>query len=217
MLRLLTESTVTRRRDPFTNALDSLRSRAEQGIYVPGSPVVIMDEARRLSLSATPVREALVWLCGYGLIERSPMGGFLAPRLDPAIVRDRLEFRLQCVINSLTASRTSMARDQAMAGSGVQAGRALPGLMLRAVKRTGNAALIDAYQRVCSQLIQLAPAEVRLFPDLDSEEADVVRLFETADDGLAEALTLYHHRRMEAAPLLILEAEAVRGAIRDAG
>ena len=207
---------MTRRRDPFTNALDSLRSRAEQGVYVPGSQVVIMDEARRLSLSATPVREALVWLCGYGLIERSPMGGFLAPRLDPAGVRDRLEFRLQCVINSLTASRTSMARDQAMGGSGVQAG-ALPGLMLRAVKGTGNAALIDAYQRVCSQLIQLLPAEARLFPDLDSEEADVVRLFETADDGLAEALTHYHHRRMEAAPLLILEAEAVRGAIRDAG
>lgn len=208
---------MTRRRDPFTNALDSLRSRAEQGVYVPGSQVVIMDEARRLSLSATPVREALVWLCGYGLIERSPMGGFLVPRLDPATVRDRLEFRLQCVINNLTASRTGMARDQAMAGSGVQAGRDLPGLMLRAVKGTGNAALIDAYQRVCSQLIQLSPAEARLFPDLDSEEADVVRLFETADDGLAETLTRYHHRRMEAAPLLILEAEAVRGAIRDAG
>lgn len=217
MLRRLTEMAVTRRRDPFTNALDSLRSRAEQGIYVPGAPVVIMDEARRLSLSATPVREALVWLCGYGLIERSPMGGFLAPRLDPAIVRDRLEFRLQCVINSLTSSGHSQAREQGLKGGSTQAQRALPALMLRAVKGTGNAALIDAYQRVCRQLIQLSSAETRLFPDLDAEEAAVVRLFESADDGLPEALTHYHHKRMEAAPLLILEAEAERSASSDAG
>lgn len=208
---------MTRRRDPFTNALDSLRARAEQGVYAPGTPVVIMDEARRLSLSATPVREALVWLCGYGLIERSPMGGFLAPRLDPAVVRDRLAFRLQCVINSLTSSRQSRTRDQALTGGGVLVGRDLAALMLRAVKGTGNAALIDAFQRVCSQLIQLSSAEARLFPDLDREEAELMRLFEDADAGLVDALTLYHHRRMEAAPLLILEAEAERGGSSDVG
>jgi hypothetical protein len=207
---------VTRRRDPFTMALESLQSRAEQGVYVPGTQVVIMDEARRLNLSATPVREALVWLCGYGLVERSPMGGFLAPRLDPAVVRDRFGFRLQCVINSLTATGHSQAREQGLNG-GDQAGRGMAALMLRSVKGTGNAALIDAYQRVCRQLIQLGPAELRLFPDLADEESAVVRLFESADDGLPEALTRYHHRRIEAAPLLILEAEAARSADNAAG
>lgn len=196
-------------------ALESLGSRAEQGVYVPGTPVVIMDEARRLNLSTTPVREALVWLCGYGLIERSPMGGFLAPRLDPAIVRDRFGFRLQCVINSLTASGHSQAREQGLNG-GDQAGRGLAALMLRAVKGTGNAALIDAFARVCRQLIQLVPAEQRLFPDLVEEEEAVVRLFEGADEGLPEALARYHRRRIEAAPLLILEAEAERSRTRDA-
>lgn len=216
MLRRLTETAVTRRRDPFTMALESLKSRAEQGVYVPGAPVVIMDEARRLNLSTTPVREALVWLCGYGLLERSPMGGFLAPRLDPAIVRDRFEFRLQCVSNSLTPEGYSAAREQGLNG-GDQTTRDLAALMLRAVMGTGSAALIDAYQRVCRQLIQLIPAERRLFPDLAEEEAAVVRLFESDSDGLREALARYHRRRIEAAPLLILEAEAQRSALSDVG
>lgn len=205
------ESTVTRRRDPFMTALESLQTRAEQGLYVPGSPVVILDEARRLGLSTTPVREALVWLCGYGLIERSPMGGFLAPRLDPAIVKGRFAFRLLCVLNSLTAAGRTQGREQGLNGLG-QPDRDLGEHMLRAVRSTGNAALVDAYQRVCRQLIQLASAERRLFRDIDAEQAAIVDLFEGSDVGLADALGLYHRRRMEAAPLLILEAEAERGA-----
>lgn len=54
-----------RKHDPFTLALESLRARAEQGSFTPGAPVVIIEEARRLNLSATPVREALGWLCGF--------------------------------------------------------------------------------------------------------------------------------------------------------
>lgn len=207
----MAETVVTRRRDPFMTALESLRSRAEQGVNLPGAPVVIMDEARRLNLSTTPVREALVWLCGYGLVERSPMGGFLAPRLDPAVVRDRFRFRLLCVTNSLTGAGHSQAREQGLNGPD-QAGRGLEAAMLRTVRGTGNAALIDAYIRVCRQLLQLADAERRLFPDLAEEEAALVGLFESPDGGLPEALAQYHRRRVEAAPLLILEAEAARSA-----
>ena len=208
---------MTRRRDPFTMALESLRSRAEQGVYVPGSPVVIMDEARRLNLSTTPVREALVWLCGYGLIERSPTGGFLAPRLDRAIIRDRYAFRLQCVVQSLRGTVDGGSSDQALRGTH-DAGPDLPGHMLQAVKRTGNAALVDAYQRVCSQLIQLQAAEERLFGDIVEEAGRIVLQFDqpriAADVSLVEALATYHRRRIEAAPLLMLEAEAGR---REAG
>ncbi|WP_313002530.1 hypothetical protein [Brevundimonas sp.] len=200
---------MTRRRDPFAAALESLRGRAEQGVYPPGGPVVIMDEARRLNLSTTPVREALVWLSGYGLMERSPTGGFLAPRLERAIVRDRFAFRLQCVTGSLTAAGDVHGHDLGR-GSGDLAGLDLAGHMLTAVRRAGNAALVDAYVRVCRQLIQLEPAERRLFPDHQEEERAVSGLFEAGGDALAEGLALYHRRRIEAAPLLILEAEAAR-------
>jgi len=203
-------SRVTRRRDPFFMALESLQSRAEAGVNVPGAPVVILDEARRLNLSTTPVREALVWLCGYGLIERGPTGGFLAPRLDPAIVRDRYGFRLQCLTTSLTACAHHQGSEWALqdAASG---DLGLADHMLRYVRSTGSATLIDAYLRVSRLLLPLAAAERRLFSDLDDEEAALKPVFSTAvtSDSL-EALSAYHQRRIEAAPLLILEAEAER-------
>ena len=209
---------MTRRRDPFMMALESLRSRAEQGVYVPGSPVVIMDEARRLNLSTTPVREALVWLSGYGLIERSPTGGFLAPRLDRAIIRDRFALRLQCVVHSVASEADGQAENSGRRGTS-ESGGDLAGRMLRTVKMTGNAALVDAYQRVCSQLLQLRTAELRLFGDLEEEASRVLGWFDqpraAARSGLVEALTAYHLRRIDAAPLLMLEAEAGRGGSGD--
>lgn len=58
------------------------------GVYAPGAPVVIIEEARRPGLSPMPIREALAWLCGEGLMERAPRAGYLAPRLDAALLRD---------------------------------------------------------------------------------------------------------------------------------
>ena len=198
---------MTRRRDPFFMALDSLRSRAEQGVYAPGAPVVIVDEAQRLGISTTPVREALVWLCGYGLLERAPTGGFLAPRLDPATVRDRYALRQHCVALSLGGPAQIQADANALTG-GETPRRSLEDHMTRAVRSTGNAALVDAFVRVCRQLVQLAPAERRLFNDFDEESERIAGLFaRTRDDGLSAGVQAYHQRRMDAAALLVLEAE----------
>jgi len=83
--------------------------------------------------------------------------------------------------------------------------------MLRTVRSTGNAAMVDAYQRVNSLLGQLAGIERQVFPNIDEEAEALVRLFkQSTNSDLVEALTAYHHRRMHAAPLLILEAEAGR-------
>ncbi|MGV9009948.1 hypothetical protein [Brevundimonas sp.] len=201
---------MTRRRDPFTQALDSLRDRAEQGIFVPGQPVVILDEARRLQLSTTPVREALAWLCGYGLIERAPTGGYLAPRLDPAIIRDRMTFRLHCLLASFEKATGNYRREPAP-GDPQTPQRRLVDHMLRMVRGTGNAALVEEYVRVTSQLQQLERAEQRLFLDVEVEAETVISLFETPDrPGLREAVIAYHQRRIEAAPLLVIEADAQR-------
>ena len=199
-----------RKHDPYTLALDSLRARAEEGAFTPGAPVVIIDEARRLNLSTTPVREALGWLCGFGLIERAPLGGFLAPRVDAAFVRDRLAFRLLCLTTSL--KRGERNPSSAAGGGGLQKScRSLSDHMLRTVKKTGSAALVDAYERVNSPLLQLAKAERRVFDDIEPECQNLVRLFKQPSGAdLVDALTTYHHRRMDAAPLLILESEAGR-------
>lgn len=196
-----------RRRDPFMQALDSIRERARRGDFAAGRPVVIIDEARRLGLSTTPVREALAWLCGEGLIERAPLGGFLAPRLDAAVVRDRFAFRLHCVATSLDivsdlqggSLPTSLVASQDLT---------LAERLGILVRSAGNQVLFDAFERIGCQLLPMAAAEKRIFPDQEDEADALMRLF---DGGSLAALRLpladYHQRRMEAAPLLILELE----------
>lgn len=202
---------MTRSRDPFAIALDHIRRRALAGAYRPGQPVVIVDEARRLALSTTPVREALAWLCGEGVIERSPSGGFLAPRLDPGAIRDRYAFRLLCL-------EASLDRLEALMAGGAQAElAAAPPADLAAqmdwwVRSTGNQVLADAFERVGRLLVQFASAERRLFADRDEEASKILALWPSDGIRLRQALLEYHRRRMEAAPLLALEVATQSGA-----
>lgn len=203
---------MTRKRDPFIQALDSIRRRSEAGAYAPGSPVVIIEEARRLRLSTTPVREALAWLCGEGLIERAPAGGFLAPRMDASVVSERFAFRLQCLAASLDKAAVVQDRSEPLPSSAAPAQR-LAGHLDRMVRGAGNSVLAEAFERVGRQLLPLAEAERRLFADRDQEATAILQL---SDAGSAPALRLalvaYHQRRMEAAPLLVLDLAAQRGA-----
>lgn len=194
-----------RKRDPFLKALASLRARAEDGTFVPGRPVVIIEEARRLQLSHTPVREALSWLCAYGLVERGPADGFVAPRLDAGLVRDRLSLKLHCL--SLGLEGAPQGKGPGEAAGDETPEETLARCMLWKVRGTGNEALVGAYERVCSQLMPLRRAERRLFADLEEEAEAIIPLFSGASaTGLRAALIDYHHRRIQAASFLVLEA-----------
>lgn len=57
-----------RARDPFGDALASLRRALQTGL-APGQHLPVNDVAAALKLSTSPVREALSRLCGEGLIE----------------------------------------------------------------------------------------------------------------------------------------------------
>ena len=57
-----------RSRDPFGLALAEIRGRIRAGEVLPGRPLVVDDLARDLQLSHTPVREALAYLTGEGLV-----------------------------------------------------------------------------------------------------------------------------------------------------
>ena len=68
-----------RQRDPFGMALASLRTAIEGGL-APGQHLSVADIAASLSLSTSPVREALSRLCGEGLVEdRRGLGYFTRP------------------------------------------------------------------------------------------------------------------------------------------
>ena len=195
---------LTRSRDPFLQALDSLRLRAEQGAFGAGQPVIIIEEARRLRLSATPVREALAWMAGAGLVERAPLGGYVSVSMDAAGLRDALAFRLHCLRLSLeTVEVFPSAPPEADAG----APAVLRTRLERLVESGGSAAVLDAYRRVSARLARFAVAEARVFEDVAAEAEGLAERFDDGDvEGLWSALSIYHHRRMDAAPLLVLEA-----------
>lgn len=195
-----------RARDPFSLALDDIRDRVMRGVYGPGAAVVIIEESRRLNLSTTPVREALAWLCGEGLLERAPRAGYLAPRLDAALLRDRFWLRLRTLTTSLelTADLGTTAAPEA----DVDGDRAVRDLFDRLVRATGNRALVEAFQRVDAQLRTLGDAEARVFGDL-VEEAQALMRVEAAGsrDELAAGVAAYHRRRIDSAAVLVLEVE----------
>lgn len=177
-----------------------------RGVYPPGASVVIIEEARRLGLSTTPVREALAWLCGEGLMERAPRAGYLAPRLDAALLRDRLWVRFRCLATSLdlTFALANPSLVEAQATGDAAAHR----LFDRLVRATGNHALIDAFHRIDAQLRMLGEAERRLFEDVEDEAREMIRI-EAAGSRtqLLSAIDAYHRRRIDSAALLVLEVE----------
>ncbi|MDO9587375.1 MAG: GntR family transcriptional regulator [Brevundimonas sp.] len=195
-----------RARDPFSLALESIRDRAMRGVYEPGGAVVIIEEARRLKLSTTPVREALAWLCGEGLLERAPRAGYLAPRLDAALLRDRFWVRLLALRTSLELTADLGATTTAEAD--VAGDRAVRDLFDRLVRATGNRALVETFGRVDAQLRLLGDAEFRVFTDAADESRALVRI-ETVGSRtqLLTAIEAYHRRRMENAAVLVLEVE----------
>lgn len=193
-------------RDPFRLALETIRDRAMRGAYSPGGAIVILEEARRLNLSTTPVREALAWLCGEGLLERAPRAGYLAPRLDAALLRDRFWVRLRSVIASLEL--TADLDIQPTPDGDADGDRAVRGLFDRLVRATGNRALVETFHRVDAQLRMLGDAEARVFADVEAEALDLIRL-EVAGSrrDLSTAIETYHRRRMDSAAILVLEVE----------
>jgi len=185
-----------RTRDTFAQALGALRHSARTGGFAPGRPVVIQDEARRLRLSTTPVREALSWLCGEGLLERAPLGGFVAPRLDASILANLYRFRLLCLQDAL-------ARGGEWTVEGPHAGRLeVVDVFRHLTASVGDSVLGAAFEGVQARLDPLAPVEFEILSDLEGE---VEALLAASDAGPPKgALEAYHHRRMQAAPRLAL-------------
>lgn len=192
---------MARNRDPFASALRTLRERAIAGAFSPGKPIIILDEAQTLGLSTTPIREALAWLGGEGLIERAPAGGYAGLRLDPVGLASRYRLRFYCLKKGLEG-----------AASGINATPPADATRLfrHIVAGAADPALMTAYDRVQATIERFAEAEARLFGDMPETLETVADLLASGLElEAAERLRDFHERRISAAPLLT-EAEQVQ-------
>nr|WP_295237129.1 GntR family transcriptional regulator [uncultured Brevundimonas sp.] len=196
---------MARNRDPFTQAMASLRERLQSGALAGGSPVIVQDEAERLRLSTTPVREALARLSGEGLVERAASGGYVAVRLDAAAARDRWTMHGHYVRIAIEMNRGALGVER-LPGQAYDGGdpvAAVSRLFTTLICSAGNPVLWDGFQKVSGQLDLLRRYEPILFKDLGDEAA---RLFaadhEQSDGGFEAVVRRYHERRIGAAGAL---------------
>jgi len=202
---------MARNRDPFTQALSSLRERIYSGILAGGSPVIVQEEAERLRLSTTPVREALARLSGEGLVERAPAGGYVTVRLDAAAARDRYAMQAHYVRIALELNRRALGAHRPPAPD-FDAGRpaaAVDQLFAVIVRSAGNQVLWEAYQKVRGQLDLLRRVEPHLFDDLSHEASSLYMIWsKEAEPGFEAAAAHYHERRIRASGALAVLAAA---------
>lgn len=105
-----------------------LKSRIMQSFLQPGAKLSIDGLAKHLSISQTPIREALARLEVEGLVERRPLSGYsVTPLLTTDEFNDLFELRL--FMEPLAANRAAVQ-------AGVPHGTAGDGTDLRALART---------------------------------------------------------------------------------
>lgn len=219
---------MARNRDPFTQALSSLRERIHSGVLGGGTPVIVQDEARRLQLSTTPLREALAHLSGEGLVERAASGGYVVVRLDGAAARERYAMRGEYVRIALELNATVLGtiRPPVPAFDATLPGLAVGRLFRTIVCCAGNHVLWTAFDRIAGQLELLGRLESGLFDDLEPE-AQALHTAYTNDPVAAfgEAVMRFHARRIAAAAALSAlallgreeDARSTRGAVDQSG
>lgn len=203
---------MARNRDPFSHALQTLRGLAVDGVFSPDRPIVILDAAHRLHLSTTPVREALAWLGGEGMIERSPNGGYTGLRQDATSVSGRYRLRLVLITAALHEPR------QTLNGWIPPVETSFQDILAALVRLGGDDVLWRAYDRVARQLMWLANAEAAVIPEFDRQVETLRDLISGEHRELIEALESIHRTLAAHSAAILLAArrpELVSDASRD--
>lgn len=195
---------MARNRDPFTLALASIRDRIQTGALAGGASVIVLEEAQRLRMSTTPIREALARLCGEGLVERATPGGYVALRLDAAAARDRYAMQHHYLHIAIDPDRRPhRPAPPAPRRGSVAPGQAVDALFSSVVSISGSRTLWDAFSRVSGQLAVLRRCEPVLFGDLEAEAEQLYCAYNGGLDAhFAAIVARYHDRRVEAAGVL---------------
>ena len=205
-------------RDPFSKALGALKGRLRNGDYVLGEPLKIVDLARELGFSATPVREALSRLAGEGLIEDRRGRGYSARRLDVADLIELYDLNLLHLTGACEAVQThkvaraaplnwaqeTLNATRAQAGAAEGLAEFTERLFERLVADAGSRALMASYKAAADRLHPAQLAEADVIDGTVEEGAHLAALFDRSDrKALLEALDAYHERRRDQAAMIV--------------
>lgn len=198
-------------------ALGMLRGRLRDGAYVLGEPLTIVDLARDMGLSPTPVREALSRLAGEGLVQDRRGRGYFAWRLDVADLVELYALNLLHLIGALAGDQGPIIRHaprtwaQATLGENLAEAGPLRGLAIfsellfdRVIAEGGNRALVNSYQSVADRLGPARLAEPDVLDGMADEVSHLAALYDTGHRvDLLDALRSFHDRRQAQAGRIV--------------
>lgn len=187
-----------RDREPFASALAEIRAKIRGGAILPGQALVVDDLARDLQLSPTPVREALAYMTGEGLVVgREGRGrGYAVSTLSAGDLADLYRLHAHQVVFALTEAarrRLSPAVAEPSDPNADLAERA-GCYFQRLVEASGNRTLLRAHQALAHRLHLPRSFEARVFPEAEAELAGLTSA--SPGPALVQMLRLYHRRRV---------------------
>ncbi len=188
-----------RSRDPFGRALAEIRGRIRSGAVLPGQPLIVDDLARDLRLSPTPVREALAFLDGEGLIVGRAIAGrgYVASSLTATELGDLYRFHANQVVFAIAeAARRGhrAAMTEGEAGEAKDLAERAGALFARLVRAGGNLPLLRTHLALAHRLHRARIVEPRVLEGVETELRDLA----TSGPGLVGAVRRYHRRRIAA-------------------
>ena len=190
------EADLARERDPYGWSLAAVRRKLKAGEFVGGAPLTIIDLARELKLSPTPVREALARLAGEGVIEDRRGRGYHAWRLEAPDLIELYDLHELVVRRTLTAISEQDWMPVDLAGSADEdpAERVFTGLVEASAAQT----FIALHAALTVRLGPVRVAETMVLPDVGAEAITLTLVFEARQwRALSEASAAYHNRRRE--------------------
>lgn len=184
-----------RARDSFADAVAAIWRLTETGERTAGDPLAVQDIAAAVGVSATPLREAMAWLCGQGLVERRPGRGYFMPAVSARAVADAYGLHRRYLLWSLESRGALPPDDRRVAASGDPTD-----LFQGLVAATRDSALVAAHRRAMLRLRQLRWAE----PAPDPLEAAGLVEAQSAwargdDQPIGVFIERYHAARIAAA------------------
>jgi DNA-binding GntR family transcriptional regulator len=188
---------------------DLLRERISAGELQPGARIVELEVAGELSVSRSPVREALAKLSEEGLVQIVPYRGAIVVPLHREDLRELLEFRLaleryalERLVERCDPGAVGMLKEHVVAiADAIRAndvGRAVDADLethRAIVALAGNRLLSQSYEGVLARIriyIRLTSAYYQRVEDLADEHVAMLDAVERGDGALAQRILDAH-------------------------
>lgn len=206
-----------KRADSFKIALETLREELRSGTHPAGARLTANDIAERLSLSQTPVREALSRLAGEGLLQDRRGQGFFVPRLGELDLAILFRLQLELLLIACELDRPSVSGpdlDRLMAIDRTLQPRDIPlasERLFRVVAAAASSPLARHLGRLHDQLAAVRAAEPYVLDRLPEELHDLASAIAAGErHAVRDSLGAFFARRIQAAPALAGAQDAPR-------